>query len=216
MRNDAYNLGMAAVVEVDGNLPGALDNLRAAVGKLIDPKKAMNPHGGPVLEAPSLYRQLVNQVPASAGQGDFRGVKRSGLPLWADAFDLLNVIDAAVAAWQSEATDTPSRLRELASRKWRPQDVRGIEQITAAVESWAITITEMIDPPRRWSLPSPCPACGTKVVYRRNSSGERIRQPALGIGPHGCECAHCHTTWSPEKFVWLSRLLGSLPDNVLE
>lgn len=37
------------------------------------------------------------------------------------------------------------------------------------------------------------PVAPEKVVYRCNSSGEHVRQSALQIGPHGCECAKCHT-----------------------
>lgn len=200
--------------EVDGNLPAALDKLHAAVTKLVDPVKAMNPNG-PVLEAPSMYGQLVSEVPASSGGGDFRAIKQSKLPVWADALDLLREIDVAVAAWQPDGDSTPSRLRVLAAKRWRPQDVKRIEQIAVAVESWAAAISALLDPPRRWTLPSPCPACGVKIVYRQQH-GERVRQPALQIGPNGCECANCHTVWAPDRFTFLAKLLGCLPDGVLE
>jgi len=48
-----------------------------------------------------------------------------------------------------------------------------------------------------------------------SSHGDRYSGGEDG-GAEGCQCQSCRTTWSPERFVWLSRVLGSLPDNVLE
>ena len=201
-------------MEADSLLPGAVDRLHAAVGALVDPIKRMAPGG--VQVAPSLLEQLRQEVPASVGERAGRSHGKSIPPIWADALDVVREIDDAVSAWQPDGCDTPARLSALASRRWRPEDVKGIDQIVSAVEAWSQAIRDLLDPPRRWTLPNPCPACNTAVVYRKDSSGETVRQPALQIGPNGCECAKCHTAWTPDKFVFLARLLGTVPGNVLE
>ena len=106
-------------------------------------------------------------------------------------------------------------MRALAARSWRPQDVRAVEDITAIIEAWSVGIDQLLRPARRWSLPAACPACNVAVVYR-NHGGERVRQPALQVGADGCICQNCKTVWALDKFVFLSRLLGCLLDNVLE
>jgi hypothetical protein len=133
--------------------------------------------------------------------------------------DLRNEIDVAVEAWQPAFTGVPpsvGRLRCIQTRRWRPQDTRQIEQIANAVRAWADAVDALLNPPRHWTLPSPCPSCNTAIVYRRDSGGEMIRQPALQIDPEGCFCTKCRAHWTPDKFVFLARVLGSLPENVLE
>ena len=54
-------------------------------------------------------------------------------------------------------------------------------------------------------------------MYRRDSGGERVRQAALQITTAGCQCMACRHVWTPDKFVFLARVLAfDLPDGVLE
>ena len=124
-----------------------------------------------------------------------------------------NEIDVASLCW-SRGSST-ERFSALTERTWSVEDTKRLGQMSDALEQWVAQIKELLDPPARWSLPNPCPACGTAVVHRIQD-GERVRTAALQIGPKGCERQRCRTTWSPERFVWLSRVLGSLADNLLE
>ena len=202
----------------DGNLPAARRDLDNAIHQLIEPRSTI--HNNQIVTAPSLYMQLWDAVSGENNNGGGAGGgTKSRPPFWTDAFDLCNEIDQAVEAWQPAYTGVPptiGRLKWLQDRKWRPQDVHSINQIIQAVTEWAAGITELMNPTPKWTLPNPCPACGKAVVYRKDGAGEQVRQPALQLGPNGCHCLHCRTLWAPDKFVFLARVLGNLPDNVLE
>lgn len=209
----------------DGNLPAALKALGLALSALIEPKPHHDDHHG-IVWVDSLYTQLLEELPGRQGDGQHNGVARSIPPICVDAADLLHEIDDAVAEWEPRplidlADDllppiTVIRLQALEKRKWRPQDVNGIQQIAAAVNGWVSSIKNLLTPKRKWSLPTPCPACGTAVVYRQYA-GERVRSAALEITTAGCVCQHCRHTWAPEYYQHLARTLGyALPEGVLE
>lgn len=201
----------------DGCLPAALDRLYAAVAALVDEGKQS--FDGTILSAPSVYAQLLDEVPSKPGRDEHvRGRRQMVAPVRCDALDLLNEIDTAVKAWHPRGTSTPARLRGLAARKWRPQDTRSLEQIAAGVESWVVQIRSLLSPQHVKHVSAPCPACGATTVYRRNSSGEWVRQAALQVvAEQGCTCAACKHTWTPDRYLFLCKVLGfNLPAGCLE
>ncbi|WP_396921645.1 hypothetical protein [Mycolicibacterium sp.] len=179
---------MSQPIETDGNLPAARNKLSNAISALIDPKPT--------------HRQLDD------------GTNRIE---WMDS--LYDQLTDAVPG-RTISCDTPIaviRLQAVERRTWRPQDTTLVESIAAEIEAWATEIRSLLDPVKRWTLPNPCPACDTAIVYRRNSANETVRQPALQIGPNGCVCQNCHHTWAPEYFQHLAQVLGyELPSGVLE
>lgn len=202
----------------DGSLPAALTALDDALHALIAPQSQL--HDGRVVGTPSRYLQLLDAVSGEQVNTGGGGGSKSRPPCWLDALDLLNKIDTAVEILQPAHDGVPptvGRLRWLARRKWRPQDCRQLGQITDAIHEWATAIDALLNPPRKWTLPSPCPACGTAVVRRKDSAGESVRQPALQIGVDGCHCVRCKAVWGPQLFVHLARVLGyEKPLGVLE
>ncbi|MCA4754803.1 hypothetical protein H8Z60_19940 [Mycolicibacterium fortuitum] len=214
----------------DGNLPEARRKLATAISALIDPK----PHtlkrqyeDGTSVDVEwidSLYDQLSDAVPG--GQGNASRVPQSSPPMCIDAVDIMRDIDTSTAEWEPRpeidvSAATPPiaviRLQAIDKRTWRPQDTNLVEKIAGEIESWCEKIRALLDPVKRWTLPNPCPACDTAVVYRRNSSDEIVRQPALQIGPAGCVCQNCHHNWAPEYFQHLAQVLGyELPQGILE
>jgi hypothetical protein len=54
-------------------------------------------------------------------------------------------------------------------------------------------------------------------VYRRDSAGELVRQPALQIvAEQGCTCQACRHCCTPDLYLHLCRVLGfDLPDGVI-
>ena len=218
---------MTAPLESDGHLPAARQALANAISALIDPKpETRNLDNGQIrIEwLDRLHDQLTDATPGS--QGNATRTPQSSPPVCIDAVDLLTHITHTTATWEprphidaSQNNPEPIaliRLRALDTRTWRPQDTTHINTITNEITSWCNAIREMLTPQRKWTLPAACPACGTKTVYRKNSADEVVRKPALTIGPGGCECQHCRAYWGPDKFVFLSKVLGSLPENVLE
>jgi hypothetical protein len=196
----------------DGSLPAARRRLADAIAALCDP--VMQVVDGRQLFTSSWYMQLVDDLAGQQGQNH---TPPRSLPLiWLDAWDLLQEIDTAVSAWQPDGTDTPTRLAAIQARPFRPQDSRSMDQISGCVESWTQNIRSLLVAERHWTLPSACPACGTRTVYRHDGD-DLVRQPALQISPDGCCCARCKTAWEPSKFVWLARLLGyEMPAGLLE
>lgn len=203
----------------DGNLPAALKALHDAVHLLIEPRATL--HEGAVINGPSLYLQLWDAVDGeSTNGGGAGGGAKSRPPFWIDAWDLKNEIDQTLEAWQPAFTGVPAtvgRLRCFVQRKWRPQDAKQMEGAAAVVAAWTNQVDELLNPKPKWTLAAACPACGTKTVYRKDSAGESVRQPALQIGPTGCTCISCRYVWDPSRFQILAGALGyPLPPGVLE
>lgn len=209
--------------EGDGNLPLAKTRLGNAVSALIDPKPVH--HDGDLHWVESLYDQLTDEIPGS--QGNQSRVAQSSPPMCIDAAELKGEIDTAIAVWEPRpvvdvSTDnvpsmTVIRLQSLGARGWRPQDVRAVNQIAGNIEAWCESIKALLNPPPKWHLPNPCPACDVAIVHRKNSAGETVRQPALKIGPSGCICQNCNHEWGPQLFQHLANVLGyKLPEGVLE
>lgn len=186
-----------------------------------------NPRDPQVVWGDSLYHQLVDAV--TAAQGTQHGGHARSLPtVHLSAVQLLTKIDKTVRTWQPDpgifdgdlatepTPETVRRLHLIADTTWRPQDCQLLAGWAKKINGWIDKIGEILDPTPMVTLSNPCPACGTAIVYRKDDAGETVRQPALQIGKTGCECQHCHHTWSPDQYVFLARVLGGLPDNVLE
>ena len=77
-----------------------------------------------------------------------RGYRKSTAPVWCDALDLRDEIDTAVRAWHPGGGSTPTRLRGLAARGWRPQDTPAIEQISGNLEAWVGQIDALLSDER--------------------------------------------------------------------
>lgn len=230
---------MNAAHESDGYLPAALNQLHDAIHTLTQPRPQYvdRDNDQPIITwLDSWYTTLQDAV---AGQTGPRSGGRNTLPLWTDALDLLNEIDTAVQAWHPkepiydgdltpENPPTPitiRRLHAIEKRKWRPQDVNGINQIVTCLEAWVKTIETTLDGQRIRFLYAAeskhlakCPACDTDIVRRKDSSGETVRQPALQIHPDGStHCIACRYTWGPERMQILAAALGyPLPPGVLQ
>ena len=218
---------VAERIEEDGDIVGARRRLADAISKLTDPRAEVVE--GQTHWLDSHYTELQDALPGDQGSG--HGVARSLPPLFVDAADLLNEIDTAVSCWEPKpviAVDeelpaiTVIRLRSIEKHgcrgiPWRPQDADKADQIAANVEAWVVSINQLLRPTPAWSLPNPCPACNTAIVYRKDTAGDMVRKPALQIGPNGCECQKCHAIWEPAYFTHLARVLGyQLPAGVLE
>jgi len=208
---------MSASTKPDGRLPGAVTRLHRAIHELIDPKTQYT--NNQLLWAPSLYMQLFHATPGEHISG--RRELAATAVTWMDAFQLRDEIDTGFNNVQHAYRGVPptvGRAREILKRTWRPQDVHYISQIAAVVEEWCADIDALLNPQPRWTLDAACPACNETTVYRRDSAGENVRQPALQVGPSGCYCTNprCQTYWEPYRLPLLAKVLGLLPDGILE
>lgn len=198
----------------DGNIQAARTKLGRAVQHLTGPR--MGVYRDVTMHAPSLYDTLVSDLAGT--QGDTRTPAKSLPPLWIDACQLKFDIDWRVRKWCPKPGTTPTRLQMMAFATWRPQDTDSVTDIAHTIEGWCDSILNLLDPESVKHISAPCPSCGREKVFRRDSAGETVQQPALRIVTNvGCECQHCKAHWSPDRYLFLCRLLGfDLPEGVLE
>jgi hypothetical protein len=138
-----------------------------------------------------LYEQLVGAMPTTLGERMGRRAGRSAPPVWTDALDLRVEIDGKTREWQPDSPNTPARLRALAARPWRPQDTTGVDRAAGRVKSWSVSVVSLLSPVSVKHVSAPCPACGAKSAFRRDSAGDlpglpthlgARALPALGAG----------------------------------
>lgn len=218
---------MPMTTQQDGNIVAARERLAEAIHALIDERPVplfLEGGGTEVTWVDSYYVQLAGSV---AGQNVAeKGDSRQGrVPIWVDAVDLIREIDATVAVWErsrpAPGTNEPTtvlRLKALAGASFRPQDTHKVNRWAGSVRTWVDQIKRLLDPEGIKHISEPCPACGATKVYRRDSSGQLVRQPALQLVTNqGCTCMACKTFWEPTKYLFLCKLLGfDLPEGVLE
>lgn len=207
----------------DESLPAALDALHAAVERLTDPRKECV--DGAMYEAPSLYAELLREIPATSVGGDSYMTRhhRSKAPVWLDALDLRHQIDTRITTWATpdktsrrREVSIPALLRAYASRSWRPQDSRMLTEQATELQGFALAILALLEPAHIKTLSAPCPSCEKRWVYRMHA-GEQVRQPALTIiAAEGCRCQACGATWLPEHYLLLCKVLGfDLPQGIV-
>lgn len=195
-------------------LPQSKKHLTDAIHKLTAPQHRII--NNTLRTAPSRYHQLAQALAGTQGQA--HAPAKSMPPLWIDATQLLTDIDTQTHHWVVMPGTTPWRLNTLADKGWRPQDVDHVNTITAAVQRWCDSIDALLDPEHVKHITAACPSCGKKTMYRKDSAGETVRQPALRIVTNtGCECQACGAFWAPDRYLFLCRLLGfDMPTGVLE
>lgn len=202
-------------------LSGAREQLDDAVQDLIGVRHGTitvdTPNGGtttrPVYRD-SVYTEMVAALPGDQGT-QLGSAARSMPPLRVDALDWLNDVHATVDLWvdiyelHSYETVT-EQLDALTGLTWRPQDVQLVHDLVFMIRRWVRTATSLIDgeEQRKMELCAPCPACGTKTVYRKDSGGDTVRQAALSLTTTGCVCLACRHDWAPQYFQHLAAVLG--------
>ena len=207
----------------EGNIQAARTRLGRAVQRLTAPRPAV--YHDRTLYAPSLYSCLLEDLAGT--QGDTRTPAKSLPPIWIDASQLRFDIDTQTVRWMPvpgphppwSASGTPWRLQTLAFKTYRPQDTKMVDAIAAKVDTWCESIINLLDPEsRKFIEGAACPSCGKTWVYRRDSGGDHVRQPALKlVVSQGCTCQACQAFWEPEKFMFLGRLLGyETPEGVVD
>ncbi len=200
----------------DGNIQAAKRNLNLAVDKLCAPQPRIVQNR--MRYAPSLYDSLRGDLAGT--QGDHKSHAKSQPPIWVDACQLLSEIDLQARKWMPghNGMGTCNRLGIIAGKQWRPQDTNEVNTISATILRWCDAISSMLDPQSVKTISAACPSCGRTSIFKKDSAGETVRQPALRIvGGQGCTCGGCNAHWAPERYLFLCKLLGfDLPEGVLE
>ena len=160
----------------------------------------------PIHRSDSLYVRLRAALRGRGRGAGVRLVPGSRAPCSVAALELLVAVDTSVERRELGKGDTTDR---LAGRGWRPQDTAVMDDIAARLERWTVDAAQLVgDTTVSVALRLPCPSCGSRFTYRRNSSGETVRTDALKVSENGCDCSACGAVWEPAEFHWLARLLG--------
>jgi len=198
----------------DGNILAARTKLTREVERLCHPQTAV--YHDDVLQAPSVYRQLQSDLAGT--QGDTRTPAKSLPPLWIDAAQLLSDIDHQTHLWCRKTGETPDLLDMLTRKPFRPQDTDMVFRMAKEISGWTESALSLLVPESVKHISAPCPSCGKAWVYRRDGGGDVVRSPALKVtAAVGCSCQHCEAIWTPDRYMFLCKLLGfDLPEGVLE
>jgi hypothetical protein len=152
---------------------------------------------------------LLDQLRDVHGSTTGRGSSRSARTLvHLDATELLATIDRQAAIWVSDPGTTGDRLHWLAERSYRPEDTPDIVVVADTIDGWVKKARDILTPAGHWHVVGACPECGTRTVYRPDTAGEVVRQPALSVTATGCECLACGEVWDVGRFEMLAAVLA--------
>jgi hypothetical protein len=194
-----------ATTQPDGSLPEARKNLADAISALIDPRPHLTDQGLQWLD--SRYHDLREALTSQRlGASHAAGPKE---PAWLAAIHLLKIIDRRAQAlepcWPINDCDeypTIQRLRQLDTRKWRPQDTALVTRITGDLSKDAAEIDKLFAPHESSTSPTPAqtaskpkPAAPTKKA-EKTASPPSINHPRRR--PSQAHCNHCRYSLAPK------------------
>ena len=106
-------------------------------------------------------------------------------------------------AWAQWAHPPPGLITQV--RRWAAARgaTAGVDDITPAAqhaEQWVAQARAILTPPKRWTHPGACPACGKTTAYVADESGQQVRRPALELNraDASARCLRCDARWQGE------------------
>lgn len=194
------------------------DELRGVAAELTQPiPRAVHRDDNTVTrhQLPSLLDQLRSAVENGSESGRAGGKRGNPLPINAAATDLLSVIEEDATALHLEALrlefGPDERIKALVALAGRWTDPGMVARALAYLKRWQAEINTLLDPPRKWTLTAPCPACDTVKVWRE-VDGEDVQVPALTVdATTGCSCLNCGHRWPLANLELLAGALGCEP-----
>lgn len=207
----------------------ACDETRDALGDLCDPLKQrflMPTMGVTEYISPSLLEQLRDAVATGRERGG-RGASIP-LPISTDAHDLLVKIGRQTMWLLGETGARPAgagieeNLRSVVNTVTSTaMDLEAVLGVRNFLRSWATSIRNLLDPPKRislWGYHCPEPKCEAEEVWRLDESdGETKRTAPLEVAftetngdpaIRDVHCLACGKEWPPNQLLWLGKLLG--------
>lgn len=132
-----------------------------------------------------LLDQLRQAIHSNIGERSTSGRSaRERTPLDVGAFDLYNAIDAKIRGWVTDLDKPPEPRADPINllRHWyvlwsqKPRHETNTAHYTQTVNGWAQAIEDLLDPPTRQEITSPCPVCGKEwVVIGEGREAESTR-----------------------------------------
>lgn len=206
------------------------DQVRVALHELIDPRERgiIRDDGTTTRHqaALSLLDWLREKVGSSTDRsGGYR--KASPIPISADAVDLLAEITTTTeglyaGAWHmgtnpitADGDTIEAHLTATTAMVCRHTEGQHLLKLHRYLTGWVHAIDTLLDPPKRFHLAAPCPACGARMVWQDDPrTGERVQVPALHVdGMNGCVCLNpqCQHVWPTTHLEHLAKVIGCTP-----
>lgn len=193
------------------------DQLRTACAALVDPTvfdDELDDGTVIVREGDSLLAQLEEAAGSSSMSGGAPS-KATPIPINPDAVQLFSEIEGATAEWCHEPT-VELRIRTGVNLAGQWTAEADVQWVLGRLERWVKQIDELFNPPRKYHLAAPCPACGKRMAWRVDeSTGEKVQQPALDLQQVGegvereweCTCLACKTRWPAARLDHLAMVV---------
>lgn len=151
-------------------------------------------------EQKPLLDQLRDRVGNSVGYGRGGGsLPNERVPIDATAFTLLEDIDGRVRSWVLDMTGSPAGPLVPLLRHWyvlftqKQREESEILDYQRILDGWWSQVRDVIDPPVKQEITSPCPNCGQAWVDRGTGEERSMRRAlwALWRDPKEDSEAHC-------------------------
>lgn len=140
-----------------------MNDLIEAVHALTEPTRTKVIQGDVVteIEHDALLEQLRSAITSALGNGGGGGTK-TGAVLNDEAFYRFSIIAAQIGDWCRLQSVRPSRDPVKDLKAWMVAFTGTPDWYVRQLHSWARTIVEVLDPPKRVPLSGPCVACGAR------------------------------------------------------
>ena len=190
----------------------AAAELNDAVHNLFSDRITTIPGNPPrITRLASRYQEI--RAAIAGQQGTQTGsIARSMPPLWVDATDWLRRVDNQTRDWipANTTATTPNRWLAQLELTWRPQDTTLLQQWTEELEHWTRLADQLLgNTDTALPVRAPCPRCGRRWHYRKDTGGEIVRVDSLQITRGvGCRCQGCRASWTEREYEFLGRLIG--------
>lgn len=206
------------------------DDVRYAHRDLVDPRERgiIRDNGTTTRHIADL--SLLGQLREATGSNGGRPNgprKTTPMPIDPDAVDLLAAITTTAAdlyssAWHADTNPATAdgdnieqHLAATVAMVCRRTNGQHLLYLHRTLADWVRTIDTMLDPPRRFHLAAPCPACDARMVWQDDPrTGERVQVPALHVdGMRGCVCLNpkCGHVWPTTHLHHLAEVIGCDP-----
>lgn len=177
---------------------------------------------------PALLEQLrrAKTTATTYGSGPGSSQRHSRATINTSAVALYDAIETRVRSWARHAGYTPQTgswpLPEAVLRWWwavKKHDPHA-DRYQAPLQAWATAITNLLDPPHRFDIDSPCPVCSAHILEVVDPDDETLTVQIRALAGlerdpdiYRVTCRSCSTEW--EGLDAASELADEIASNAL-
>ena len=149
-------------------------------------------------EVPALLDLILDAVQSTGGSNGAGGAGVHAAPIGLGAAELVHTIERYTVA--PRGIYLPSHVQAWAAARGAVPDVDDVTPAAQHAEEWVAQARAILTPPKRWTHPGACPACGKTTAYVADESGQQVRRPALELNraDASARCLRCSARWQGE------------------